>query len=244
MVELLLVTLNAFGSEFVLCIEFMTLFFFLSVLSYFFKDLGVYLFIAVTMIVANLQVLKIVNFSFYPEPIALGKMAICFTFLGSDILAECFGKKAAYKGVYIGFTANFFLIILMMVTIGYPFVDSSGVNFHENLKVIFTPTLSIFIAGGLTFILSQILDITIFLKIKEKFKEQTVWIRSFISTSISSLIDNILFYTFAFYIFNNFVNLDTLIYSYIIGTLIFRIIIVFFSSFIIVFIKKIMKISV
>tara|TARA_A100000171_G_C2131717_1_gene147209 strand:- start:2158 stop:2748 length:591 start_codon:yes stop_codon:yes gene_type:complete len=193
------------------------------------------------MIVANLQVLKIVEFSFYPEPIALGKMAICFTFLGSDILAECFGKKSAFKGVYIGFTANIFLIFLMLITIGYPPANVSSLNLHQNLKTVFTPTLSIFIAGGVTFIISQILDITIFLKIKEKFTKQTVWIRSFISTSISSLIDNILFYTFALYIFNSFVDFDTLVYSYILGTLIFRLIIIFFSSFIIVFIKKIIN---
>lgn len=234
MIDLLISFLNNSPTELILVLEFFTLFSILLTLIYFFREAGLFIFIVISMITANLQVLKLVEYSFYPEPIALGKMAICFTFLSSDILAECFGKKTAYKGVYIGFSANLGLMLLMLVTIGYPPLDvSKGVNFHDHLKLIFTPIPGVFFAGVISYVVSQFIDITTFLRLKDYFKGKYVWIRTFASTVLASFFDNIIFYTLAFYVLNDFsIDIKTLIYSYILGTFIFRVCIIAFSSMI------------
>ena len=236
--------LNTIPSEYSLILEFAMLFSVLLLLSYHFGKLGVYAFIILTMIIANLQVLKIVSYSFYPEPIALGKLAICFTFLGVDLIAECFGRRSAYKGVFLGFIINVSFILLMIITVGYkPAISVQATNFHEHLKTIFTPAPGIFLAGVIAFIASQLLDITLFLKLKEKFQGRLLGIRYFLSVTLASLIDNIIFYTLALYIFNNFVDLKTLIYSYILGTLIFRVCIIALSSTMINVIKNVVMTS-
>lgn len=236
--ESLIIFLNTCSTESIIVLEFITLLSLLTTAVYFFGKNGIYAMIILTMIVANLQVLKIVEFGFYPEPIALGKMTICFSFLASDILTEFYGKRSAYEGVYLGFFANISLMLLMVVTVGYaPLEEDAGFNLHPELKTIFTPMPLIFISGIIAFLVSQFLDIHLYLRIKERFQGKYMWLRSFISTVTASLLDNIVFYTFAFYIFQRFVTLDSLIYSYIIGTFIFRVSIVFFSSFIIYIIK-------
>ena len=232
MINIFISFLNNLPTEFILVLEFFTLFSVLMTLIYFFREAGLFIFIVISMITANLQVLKLVEYSFYPEPIALGKMAICFTFLSSDILAECFGKKSAYKGVYIGFSANLGLMLLMLITIGYPPLSvSKGGNFHDHLKLIFTPIPGVFFAGVVSYVISQVIDISTFLKLKDYFKGKYVWIRTFSSTVLASFFDNIIFYTLAFYVLNDFsIDFKTLIYSYILGTFIFRVFIITFSS--------------
>lgn len=234
--------LNSCNTGSIIILEFFLLFFLLTAAASFFGKIGIYAMIVLTMIVANLQVLKIVQFDFYPEPIPLGKIAICFSFLATDILTEFYGKKSAYDGVYLGFFANISLMLLMLVTIGYsPLAPEIGLNLHNEIKTIFTPMPFIFLAGVIAFVFSQILDIHIYTKIKEKLEGKYLWIRSFVSTVIASLVDNIIFYSLALYIFNRFVTLESLIYSYIFGTFFFRTGIIFFSSFVIYIVKLALK---
>lgn len=235
MVDFLVLFLNGLPTEAVLAFEFLALFSLLMFFIHFFRETGLFIFIVVSMIVANLQVLKIVQYTFYPDPIALGKVAICFTFLASDILVECYGKRQAYKGVLLGFSSNLCLMILMLITVGYSptFIDK-GVNFHEHLKLIFTPIPGVFLAGVCAFFVSQFVDISSFLKLKIYFNGKFIWLRSFLSTTIASFIDNIIFYTLAFSIFNDFsIDAHTLIFTYIVGTFIFRVAITALSSSII-----------
>lgn len=244
MFEYALNFLNNLPNDFNLLIEFCTLFSLLFFLCYYFGRSGIYAFMILTIITANLQVLKLVKYSFYPEPIVLGKMIICFTFLSSDLLAECFGKKAAYKGFYLGFATNMGFTLLMLITIGYkPAILTTGVNFHDHLKAIFSVVPGIFLASLAAFITSQILEVNIFIKLKEIWKEKRLPLRYFISIATSSFIDNVIFYSLAFYVFNSLVDLKTLFYSYILGTFIFRLIIIIFSSWIIVFMKAVITSS-
>ena len=60
-----------------------------------FGEIGLYIYSAIAIIVANIQVLKLVKFSFFSEPIALGTVLFASTFLCTDILAEYYGAKKA-----------------------------------------------------------------------------------------------------------------------------------------------------
>ena len=72
-----------------------------------FGEVGLYIYTVVAVIVANIQVLKLVKFSFFVEPVALGTILFASTFLCTDILAEYFSLKKARKNVLIGFSGLF-----------------------------------------------------------------------------------------------------------------------------------------
>ena len=73
-----------------------------------FGKAGLYATSAVATVFANIEVLILVD-AFGMEQ-TLGNVLFASTFLVTDILSECEGKKAANKAVYIGlFTTLFFL---------------------------------------------------------------------------------------------------------------------------------------
>ena len=67
-----------------------------------FGEVGLYVYTVIVIIVANIQVLKAVKFSFFHESVALGTVLFASTFLCTDILAEHYGVKKARKNVLIG----------------------------------------------------------------------------------------------------------------------------------------------
>ena len=66
---------------------------------------GLYVYIAISIIAANVQVLKAVKFSIFDTPVALGTILYATAYLCTDILNEFYGSKAARKSIYMGFMA-------------------------------------------------------------------------------------------------------------------------------------------
>ena len=58
-----------------------------------FGEIGIYIYTVLAIIAANIQVLKIVNFPFFENPIALGTILFSTTFLATDILTEYYGSN-------------------------------------------------------------------------------------------------------------------------------------------------------
>ena len=71
------------------------IFSFISVLIFLkiFGEVGLYIYTVVAVIVANIQVLKLVKFSFFIDPVALGTILFASTFLCTDILTEFYGTN-------------------------------------------------------------------------------------------------------------------------------------------------------
>ena len=79
-----------------------------------FGEAGLYVYIAVAVIGANVQVLKAVQFGIYAEPVALGTILFSTTYLCTDILAEHYGAGSARRGVMIGFASYLMWVIFML----------------------------------------------------------------------------------------------------------------------------------
>lgn len=76
----------------------------------FFGKTGLYCMSAIATILANIEALILIN-AFGMEQ-TLGNVLFAATFLVTDILSECEGKKAANRAVLIGmFTSVFFLLL-------------------------------------------------------------------------------------------------------------------------------------
>lgn len=188
---------------------------------------GLYAYIAVVTIGANIQVLKAVQFSLYSEPLALGTILFSSTYLATDILGEHFGVKAARKGVLLGFFAHLFFSVLMLITLGFSplTAEQAGENmawalpFHGHIQAIFTMQFSLFSAGMIAYLTSQLHDIWLYDWLKSKTKGKRLWLRNNVSTMVSALIDNTVFSVLAWIIFSaNPLPLKTVIFTYILGT--------------------------
>ena len=79
----------------------------------FFGKTGLYCLSAVATILANVEVILLIN-AFGMEQ-TLGNVLFAVTFLITDILSECEGKKAANKAVFVGIFSSIFFLILVAI---------------------------------------------------------------------------------------------------------------------------------
>ena len=215
----------------ILC--FVSILFFLKLFGY----VGLYVYSAIAIIAANIQVLKQANFNFFssinekiipfyePSPIALGTILFASTFLCTDILSEYYGKEKARKNVLIGFCSFFLMTILMLVTIGIQPAEDEWVSMvQESLAILFTPMTSIFVASMIAYLISQYFDIWFFSYLKTVSSNKLLWLRNNVSTAVSSLIDNTIFSIFAWIILNpNPFPLSDVIMTFILGVYLLRV---------------------
>ena len=204
-----------------------------------FGEVGMYIYTVLAIIAANIQVLKIVNFPFFDNPIALGTILFSTTFLTTDILSEYYGIKYAKKNILIGFVSFLVMNIFMLFTMGFSPLDeitagdeySWALPLQENLLGIFLPLPSFFVASMIAYLLSQYFDVWFFEKLSNITNKKFLWFRNNLSTITSSLLDNTIFSIFAWIIFNpDPLNFNTVLFTFILGTYILRVIIAIFDT--------------
>lgn len=169
--------------------------FIIQILAYrFFGKNGLYAWIAVAIILANIQVMKTIGF--FGLVTALGNIIYGTTFLTTDILCENHGKKAAQKAVWIGFFMLISVTIVMQITL--QFSPHSSDTLSPALQQIFGLLPRIAIASLIAYLISQSCDVWFFNLLKQKMKGKYLWLRNNLSTMASQLIDNIIFTWIAF----------------------------------------------
>jgi queuosine precursor transporter len=243
----LIITLQGFSPEFLSILTLVVCYAAIALNFRLWKLSGLYVYIVVAMITANMQVLKATIFRGFTEPIALGTIVYSSSFLASDAINEFFGPNEAKKAVWISFASMLLLSILMILTLGYAPLNidflSEYAHFnkaHDALGVIFTPAPAIFAASLIAYGASQFSDIFIFSKIKQFTGAQYLWVRVFFSVLLAAFIDAIVFNTLAWRLFSPTpVSWNILFYSYILGNYVIQIMIAAFNVPIFYILKKI-----
>ena len=118
-----------------------------------------------------------INFFGLKEVLTYGAFTYPVTFLITDLSNRRYGKIIARKIVYFGFILGVSLTLLF------------STNFSELISI------RIAIGSGTAFLISQLIDVQIFDKLRNK-----IWFAApFTSSFIGSLIDTFLFFFIAFY---------------------------------------------
>lgn len=175
--------------------------FLLIILAYrLFGKWGLVMWIPVSVIVANIQVVQTVNL--FGTVATLGNVVYATSFLITDILSENYGKAEAKKAVWIGFFSLIAMTLLMNLTLFYtPLAgDEFAAKAHESTNTIFSLMPRIAVASLTAYMLSQHHDVWAFHFWKDRFPEHKhLWIRNNFSTMISQVIDSAVFVIIAFY---------------------------------------------
>ena len=176
---------------------------------WFFKKPGVYVWIAVCAILANIEVTVLV-FAFGMEQ-TLGNTLFASSFLATDILSELFGKKSANKGVFIGIFATLVFIVFSSLWVHY--IPSENDWAFVSIKTLFSNTPRILLASLIGYVLSEILDVFLYhfwwniTETKSGDKNKFLWIRNNFSTLISQFVNIVVFNLGAFWGIYNFSTL-------------------------------------
>lgn len=224
---------NALPTESMLVIELVVVFGLIPLVLRPFGAAGMFIFIAVGIIAANVQVLKAASFAFYAAPIPLGTIAFSATYIATDVLTEYYGRATARKAVWLGFSAMLLMTILMVLIMGYKpmTAEEAGEGMawalpnDEHIRALYMPQATLLVAGLSSYLISQFNDIFVFQKIRRWTGRGQLWARACGSTAVSALVDNTVFSTLAWYVFPHLlgqsdqaVGLYTLIFTFILGT--------------------------
>ena len=166
----------------------------------FFGKSGMYVMTAVATILANIEVLLLVN-AFGME-MTLGNVMFASTYLVTDIMSENEGKKSASKAVWLGV---FVSAIMLIFTQYWMLYKPSGSDWAmEHIKAIFSTTPRLLFASFTGYIISQRFDVWLYHKWwkyttdKTGDKKKFLWLRNNGSTLISQVVNTVVFTLIAF----------------------------------------------
>lgn len=164
------------------------------VLEKIFKQSGLYLWIAIASVLANIFVCK--NISMFGISFTLGNIMFASTFLATDILNEKYGLKSSKQGVYLGLAAV--IIYLVSTQFVLQFIPDTSDIVHPAMEQLFALAPRVCIASLIMYFIANLLDVHLYDWIKRKFPKH-IWIRNNIATIISQILENFLFVFGAFY---------------------------------------------
>ena len=161
----------------------------------FFGRMGLYAWVPISVIIANIQVIKTVEL--FGMTASLGNIVYSTSFLATDILSENYGKKDAVRAVGIGFIALASLTLFMNFALLF---EPASIDFaHESMETLYTLLPRIALASFLAYGISQVHDVWAYALLKKRRPQSRwIWLRNNLSTMVSQALDTLIFVTIAF----------------------------------------------
>jgi len=191
----------------------------------FYGAVGLMVYTALAVIIANLQVQTATRYAFFEEPIALGTVVFSSVFVVSEILTEYYGKAMAQKAVWLSFIGMILVTLFMMFTIG--FKPAPGfLEAHRAMCILFFPAPALIVASLVAYLVGQFNDIWVFATLSRITRGKLLWARSFLATLIGTFLDNLIFSVLAWIVFAPHpLSWRTVLFTYVIGTYLLRVVV-------------------
>ncbi|WP_077326604.1 queuosine precursor transporter [Virgibacillus siamensis] len=169
-----------------------------SLLLFFYRmfgKMGLFVWIGLATVIANIQVLKTVEL--FGLTATLGNIIYGTAYLGTDILNEKYGKKDAKRAVWMGFSTLIAMTVMMQISLVFnPGPDDIA---HESLETIFGMIPRVAAGSLAAYAMSQYFDVLIYDKLRKLFPaDKFLWVRNNGSTMLSQLLDTAVFCSIAF----------------------------------------------
>ncbi len=166
-----------------------------------FGKTGLYCISAAATILANIEVVILIR-AFGMDQ-TLGNVLFAVTFLITDILSECEGKKAANLAVWTGILSSLFFLILSQSWLLY--IPAAGDSMAPAIHAVFSNTPRMILSSLTVYAVSQFFDVWLYHKwwafTEKRFgdRRRFLWLRNNGSTLISQIVNTLLFTLLAFW---------------------------------------------
>lgn len=156
----------------------------------------------VIVLIGNLTYRKFVHlplFSLFHFELSVGVILYPFTFLITDLIAEFFGRKKAQFCIVLSIIIN--LLAALIIT-GMDYLEATewSILTDDTFHFVFSTYSVALLASLLACFISQRVDVAIYLFIKKLTRARWLWLRNYLSTAISLLVDT----TIVIFIMNYF----------------------------------------
>ena len=143
------------------------------------------------IIMSNILGTKTLKIEFIMLPCSI--LTFPMLFIINDILSDIYGFALTRNVIFLGIALNIIAIVLYSIAIIFP----SNSPTADSFSIILGTTPRLFIAGLISYMLSNIVNSKIMVKLKEKYYD-LLFVRCIVSTTVGEAIDSIIFITIAF----------------------------------------------
>lgn len=181
-------------NEIILLVEVISMFGALLMFKKMFGKTGLFLWIGLASVLANIQVVK--SIEMFGISGTVGNVMFASVFLATDLLRECYGKSEAKKGVYIGVASVVLFLTCTQITMLYKpcSIDIS----QDSMETLFALSPRVCAASLSMYALANFLDVAVYDKLYAVFDGKKMWLRNNVSTVLCNCLENFGFVFLAF----------------------------------------------
>ncbi|MFV5686854.1 queuosine precursor transporter [Flavobacterium sp. GB2R13] len=151
-----------------------------------------------------------------PFVMSIGILPWPVVFLTTDLINEYFGEKGVKKLSYITACLIAYAFIILLLAILVPAAKGISPINDSQFYAVFGQSMWIIAGSIIAFLVSQLIDVTVFWFFKNRTGERKIWLRTTGSTVVSQLFDSFIVLGIAFWLPGK-INFDTFLSSAIIG---------------------------
>jgi queuosine precursor transporter len=151
-----------------------------------------------------------------PFVMSIGILPWPVVFLTTDLINEYFGQKGVRKLSIITACLIAYAFIILLLAISIPAAKGISPVNDEQFQAVFGQSMWIIVGSIVAFMVSQLIDVTVFWYFKNKTGDQKIWLRTTGSTVISQLFDSFIVLGIAFWLPGK-INFETFLSSAITG---------------------------
>jgi uncharacterized integral membrane protein (TIGR00697 family) len=120
-------------------------------------------------------------------------------FVTTDLINEYFGEKGVRRLSIITASLISYCFIVLYAALKIPAVEGPNLVTNSQFSAVFGQSMWIIVGSIIAFLVSQVIDVSIFHFFKRKTGEKMIWLRSTGSTVISQLFDSFIVLGIAFW---------------------------------------------
>jgi uncharacterized integral membrane protein (TIGR00697 family) len=151
-----------------------------------------------------------------PFVMSIGILPWPIVFLTTDLINEYFGEKGVKKLSLITACLIAYAFIILLLAISIPAAKGISPVNDAQFFAVFGQSMWIIVGSITAFLVSQLIDVTVFWFFKKRTGEKKIWLRTTGSTIISQLFDSFIVLGIAFWLPGK-INFDTFISSALTG---------------------------
>ncbi|MEO0038584.1 MAG: hypothetical protein RIQ59_1795 [Bacteroidota bacterium] len=132
-------------------------------------------------------------------PMSVGILPWPIVFITTDLINEYFGEKGVRKLSLITASLIIYTFAILFIAMRIPAMQGANLITDDQFNGVFGQSMWIIVGSITAFMVSQLIDVTIFHFVKNKTDGKMIWLRSTGSTVISQLFDSFIVLGIAFW---------------------------------------------
>ena len=151
-----------------------------------------------------------------PFVMSIGILPWPVVFLTTDLINEYFGEKGVRRLSFITASLIAYAFIVLLLAIAIPAAKGISPVNDEQFQAVFGQSMWIIVGSIVAFLVSQLIDVSVFWYFRNKTGSKKIWLRTTGSTVISQLFDSFIVLGIAFWLPGK-INFETFIGSALTG---------------------------